>query len=91
MIIGGLEQHCGECDIIEFCGNSFGYCICNQNRFENVDTEAYKKHAEEAATRVFSFCQKCSSADCEGCELEDEARDYYCKQAAEYVATQSLI
>ena len=91
MKIGKLDQHCGECEIIDFCGNGFCYCICNQGRFKDIDTDTYKKYAEQAKTTEFSFCNNCSSIDdCETCELEDEARDNYCEQVAEYVASMLL-
>lgn len=85
MRIGALNMHCGECDIIDFCGNSFGYCVCNQERFQDVDTEEYRKHAEQAETTCFSFYSGYEK-ECDVCENEEEARDYYCEQIAEYVA-----
>lgn len=91
MKIGELNQHCGKCEIIEFCGNSFGYCICNKKCFKNIDTDIYKKYAEKAVTTAFAFCEKClSEDDCGKCEHEDEARDYYCEQVAEYVASMCI-
>lgn len=85
MKIGELKQHCGACDIIEFCGNAFCYCICNQSCFKNIDVEMYKKYAEEAKTTSFPSCTDCQNDDCEMCEIDDEARSYYCRQVSEYV------
>ena len=48
MKIKDLNQHCGECDLIEYCGNAFGYCLCYDERFADMEESEYKEIAEKA-------------------------------------------
>lgn len=46
MKIGQLEQHCGNCPLIDFCAEPFEeLCLCTDSRLENVDIDIYKKLA----------------------------------------------
>lgn len=97
MKIKELDQHCGECGIIEYCGNGFGFCICTDGRFEEMDESDYKKIAESAVNiKSLDVCDGCKRQECgthtspegsadEDCEHADEARDYYCEQIAAFV------
>lgn len=98
MKIGELEQHCGECDVVEYCGNPFCYCLCNDERFSDTEEEIYRKIAENAAgTKILDACMGCTRPDCkayrysekdyadEDCEHDDESTDYKCLQIANYV------
>lgn len=100
MKIKDLNQHCGECGVIEYCGNPFGYCLCNDDRFGDMDEEDYGKIAETATgINPFAACEGCRRPDCgsyryseeeyenEDCENEDEAKDYRCGQVADFVET----
>lgn len=47
MKIGELEQHCGECDIMEFCTDPFETpCICCRRSLKDIEEEEYKRIAE---------------------------------------------
>lgn len=97
MKIKELDQHCGECGIIEYCGNGFGFCICTDTRFGDMEESDYKRIAETAADiKSLDICDGCKRQDCgpyasptdpadEDCEHADEARDYYCGQIAAFV------
>ena len=98
MIICELKQHCGNCGVIEYCGNPFCYCLCDDERFEDVEEKVYRMLAESATgIRALDECDGCERRDCdvyryrdddfadEPCEYYDEARDYYCMQVADYV------
>lgn len=100
MKIKKLDQHCGDCGVSEYCGNSFGYCLCKDNRFGDMEENEYKKIAETAtAIKPLDACEGCRRTDCgsyryseedyenEDCEHEDEARDFACEQIADFVET----
>lgn len=93
-----LKQHCGNCGVISFCGNPFGYCLCYDKRFTDVEEEVYRILAESASdTKALDECEGCERPDCgayrysdddfedEPCEYEDQSRGYYCNQVADYV------
>jgi len=99
MKISNLGQHCGECGLISYCGNPSCYCLCADERFFEVDEYAYERIAENATDiKKLDVCAGCVRGDCEpyrysetdyadeACEFNDEARDNYCKQVADYVA-----
>ena len=47
MKIGKLDMHCGECNIIDYCGESFSdISICMEKRFENVEEKDFIKLAK---------------------------------------------
>ena len=94
MKIGDLGQHCGNCDVAEFCGNPFGYCLCTDSRFSDTDEADYWIHAEEARNiEPYEACIGCVTDDrCDylpeegaACEHNDLARDYFCEQIADFV------
>jgi hypothetical protein len=36
--IGELDKHCGNCKIIDHCGEPYSdICICSESRFKDVD------------------------------------------------------
>lgn len=40
-------MHCGECNIIDYCGEPFSdICICGERRFEDIDEAEFIKLAE---------------------------------------------
>lgn len=98
MKIKDLDQHCGNCSIIEYCGNPFGFCICRHKRFSDMDENEYKSIAENVTDiKRLDACEDCYEYDCgvhsysdtdfadEDCEYRDLARDYYCEQIADRV------
>jgi len=49
MKIGEMEQHCGECKLIDYCGNPYQeLCLCCDSRFENMEVDEYISLAETA-------------------------------------------
>ena len=90
MKIGTLRQHCGQCSIIDYCGNPYGFCICTNGRFHDLDEHQYNQAAKLAITLPYSGCQECNMDECEGCDQEDEQRDHYCEQIADYVQQQLI-
>lgn len=86
MKIKDLDQHCGECAVIDYCGNAYGYCICTDERFSEMPEEEYQKYADKGPINPYYACGKCEK-DCEGenCDLFAEKRDYECKQIADFV------
>jgi hypothetical protein len=98
MKIGDLDRHCGDCAVIGYCGNAWGYCLCRDSRFEDTDEEEYEETARDApGIEPYEDCKGCTRPDCgpyrydetdyadESCEHEDEARDFRCEQTADYV------
>ena len=98
MKIKELEQHCGDCSITEYCGNSYGYSVCCDERFGDMEEGEYMKIAETATDiKQLDACVNCDRPDCgvyryseddfadEPCEYDNEARDYYCEQIADRV------
>jgi len=98
MKIEELDQHCGDCGVTEYCGTAYGYSICCDERFGDIEESEYKEIAEAATDiKEFNECSRCDRPDCgiyrysddnfadKGCEYVDEARDYYCEQIATYV------
>lgn len=84
MKIKELNQRCGGCELIDYCGNAFGYCICTDSRFREVEDEQYKKFADNAEIKAFEACRNCNEL-CSDCDIEEEARDYKCRQIADFV------
>lgn len=98
MRIGDLDQHCGNCEVIEFCGKPFCYCLCSDERFENNDEDVYAKIADKATElKALEECAGCMRGDCdvyrnsaddfadEPGEYFDESKDYFCMQIADHV------
>ena len=88
MKIGELNQHCGNCGVTSYCGNPFGFCLCTDDRFSEVDDELYDSAADSVSgLKRHEACDGCLSYgdDCDTCEYDDEARDYFCEQVADWV------
>ena len=85
MKIGELKQKCGECLLIDFCGESFGFCICENKEFQETEVSVYKEIAEKAETIPYPLCEGCDKGDCDECDIEDAARDFHCEQIASAV------
>ena len=52
MLIGEMNSHCGDCDLIDYCGDPWDEpYLCQDPRFENVDVEIYLKYAEKSRGR----------------------------------------
>lgn len=48
MKIGKLEQHCGECNLIDLCGEPYSdICICSSEALSNMEEEEYQKKVAE--------------------------------------------
>lgn len=48
MKIGKLEQHCGECNLIDLCGEPYSdICICSREEVSNMEEEDYRKKVAE--------------------------------------------
>ena len=80
MEIGKLNQHCGNCTLIEYCGDPFYYCLCADERFADITEEKYKELAENidwSDYKEYPECAECDSKDnCDGlCENESEQQD----------------
>lgn len=46
MKVGQLDQHCGECPLIDYCAEPYeDLCLCTDPRLEDVDTDTYKELA----------------------------------------------
>jgi len=101
MKIGELDQHCGNCDVIDFCGNPYGYCLCRDSDFRDVDVSKFKQMADTVTDiKPLDVCEGCTRPDCgpykysetdyidDECVYADDAKDHYCEQVAEYVHRQ---
>jgi hypothetical protein len=51
MKLSELEMHCDRCPIIDHCNNYEDTPPCSQPRFENVDTDDFKRLAESSRGR----------------------------------------
>jgi hypothetical protein len=98
MKIKQLDQRCGDCGVVEYCGNPFGFCLCDDEFFGEIEEKEYKKIADSATgIKPLDACVGCYRPDCgiyrysatdfagEDCEHNDDARDYYCEQIAGFV------
>ncbi|MFA9464069.1 MAG: hypothetical protein ACERKN_07220 [Velocimicrobium sp.] len=49
MKIGQLEQHCGNCSVIDYCAEPFDdLCLCTDSRLKEVEEETYIELAEQS-------------------------------------------
>jgi hypothetical protein len=86
MKLGELEMHCGECAAIEFCGAGFGYAICSDSRFSDVDDMEYARATDGCpAFDGYPECAGCESEECWECEHDDGRDDYNAEHFADYV------
>jgi hypothetical protein len=47
MKIREMDDHCGECKLIDWCGKPYEYPhLCYESRFKDADIETYIKYAE---------------------------------------------
>lgn len=52
MKIGNLDMRCGECKLMDYCGEPFpDICICTQSRFENVEEDTFLKLIETSTRK----------------------------------------
>lgn len=84
MKIKELDQHCGECSLIGYCGPVFGYAICKDERIQELDEQEYKKLAEQAEIEEFEKCKNCTE-ECADCDYAEGEMSRYCKQIADFV------
>ena len=86
--IGGLEQHCGDCWVIELCGDPFDYCLCTDERFTDITEEKYEELSEKIDWQGFKKHPPCigCNRDCDECEEESEERDMRVRFIADKVA-----
>jgi len=90
MKIKELDQHCGDCGVVEYCGNPFGYCLCHDERFQDLDDEEYRKMADacEGSSLMYGEwyrkCVGCNEGDCSACENED----FFVTQMADAIYSQ---
>lgn len=48
MKIGELEQHCGNCSVVEYCAEPFdSRCLCTREELKEVEESTYKFVAEK--------------------------------------------
>ena len=48
MRIGKLDQHCGNCKILQYCAEPFSeLCVCARTALEDMQEEEYIRQAEE--------------------------------------------
>ena len=95
--ISDLDQHCGECAVIDYCGG-YDYFPCCDERFADVDIARYKEIADNAsATKEYEDCAGCAAQDCdnvadtgESCEYNDLQNDWMCRQIADFVYAELL-
>ncbi|MCL2223592.1 MAG: hypothetical protein FWB96_01345 [Defluviitaleaceae bacterium] len=92
MLIGKLGQHCGECGVIDHCGAGFGYSICRDERFADVDDGKYSEIANgNYDIKTYEGCVNCKTPheDCQGaegdCEHGEEEANFRARQIADYV------
>jgi len=67
MKIKDLEMHCGNCALMEFCGEPFQYAVCEDSRFLEIDDNDYYIIAENCSQRKIMLGVKptpWSMADC---------------------------
>ena len=43
MKIGKLDMHCGDCHLIDYCGEPFEFAICNSFGLKQMDADEYIK------------------------------------------------
>ncbi|MDD5051051.1 MAG: hypothetical protein PHV93_04955 [Candidatus Pacebacteria bacterium] len=88
MEIGKLNQHCENCKVIEYCGDPFYYCLCQDRRFENMDVDNYEKLAEKVDFSAFTPHPPCIGCerDCNDCEEDSDAKDVLARFIADKVA-----
>jgi len=88
MKISKLDQHCGNCSLIEYCGDPFYYCLCKDSRFEDMDEEEYKELAEKVDWSDFVPHEPCKGCgkDCDECEEQYESNDARVRYVANKVA-----
>lgn len=49
MKIGELDQHCGNCKIIDYCAEPFDeLCLCTDSRLNDVEEDKYIELAEQS-------------------------------------------
>lgn len=47
MKIGNLNMHCGNCNLIDYCGEPYSdICICSESRFKNIDENKFLEIAK---------------------------------------------
>lgn len=64
MLIGELDQHCGNCSIMEYCAEPFSdLCLCGKSDLEDVEESDYKKMAEEIQSRNKGHISNSTMAD----------------------------
>lgn len=62
MKIGELEMHCGECSIIELCGEPFEeICLCANSTLRDMEEETYEQLAAGIRNSIFETTKKCYS------------------------------
>ncbi len=52
MKIGKLDQHCGNCSIMDYCAEPFDdLCVCGRAELQEVEERDYRKMAEDIQAR----------------------------------------
>lgn len=48
MKIGELEQHCGNCSVVDYCAEPFSsLCLCTREELADVEQSTYKCVAQD--------------------------------------------
>lgn len=62
MKLGKLEMHCGECSVIELCGEPYEeICLCCNSTLEDMEEETYNQIAVGIRNGIFETIRKCYS------------------------------
>ena len=93
--ISDLDQHCGECAVIDYCGG-YEYFPCLDERFADMDIARYKEIADSApAMEEYEHCVGCMTLDCdnvantgESCEHDDLQKDWIGERTADFIYTE---
>lgn len=57
-----LEMHCGECSLIELCGEPFEeICLCTNSNLKDMEEETYEQLAAGIRNGIFETIRKCYS------------------------------
>lgn len=49
MKISEMDDHCGECKLIDWCDKSYEYpYLCSDTRFVDIEVETYIQYAKES-------------------------------------------
>lgn len=75
MRIGELDQHCGNCKILQYCAEPFDeLCVCARAALEDMEEEEYIRTAEEIQKRNKRHISNMAMCD-RICRKEEKRKD----------------